>query len=55
MEVKEKRHVTSNKQLHVGYLTSLNFVPWPYGTETNGASIVVLHFEIFHEIFQRKK
>jgi len=29
------------------YLTSLNFVPWPDGTETNEASIVALRFEIF--------
>jgi len=29
------------------YLASVNFVPWPDGTETNMASIVALRFEIF--------
>src|SRR6218665_665820 len=44
-----KKHLTSNKQLQVFNIsTSLNFVPWPYGAETNKAWIMALRFEIYH-------
>jgi len=44
-----KKHLTSNKQLHVFNIsTSLNFVPWPHGAETNKACRMALRFEIFN-------
>jgi len=51
VEVESNKHATSrltNNSLHVHVLTSLNFVPWPDGTETIMANLDALCFEIFH-------